>query len=96
MLCMSCYLGQGTPEQPFTPWGRRIAGLAATDLGGDALLRRNSIDCFILQSSDSVRVPRAVHRKDAKSAKKDELAHYPLTIRLMPSLISRFERARPQ
>jgi hypothetical protein len=36
-------------------------------------------------------VPREFHREDAKSAKKGgDLAHNPLTIRLIPSLISRF------
>jgi hypothetical protein len=47
--------------------------------------------------SSRLRGAKEFHRKDAKSAKKDdEVAHHPLTIRLMPSLISRFEQARPQ
>jgi hypothetical protein len=76
------------------PWSRR---LAATDLGGNALLRRNSIDCFTPQSSESLGVPREFHRKDAKSAKSgDELAHNPLTFRLMPCLIGGTFQFTPQ
>ena len=54
----------------------------------DTLRRRYSTDWFTPHSSESVGVPTEIHRKDAKSAKKgDELAHNPLAIRFMPSLI---------